>query len=622
MLYLYYCAVLIRTIFLCLIFFCLSCKLHQSKQIPSVLFLVVHSLGYDSISCHQYSRQTKRTSGFEVFCNSSVRFHRAYTPSVLAQPALASLLTGLYPYEHGLWSNGSQFLSSQFKTLPELALEKKYQSSFFSGGGAIWRKSGLSQGFQVFDDQINIQFNQVYRPAHKNVQLFLNWLDKFAKNKPFFSIIYFPDIQFPPRPKKSMGQLHNLEQRQKKDEVDQSIYKLVQELKKRKRWHSSYVVLMGICGEKKYQAVREKEIPAWSLYSDNTQLSLFIKGLSLFRKKPKYGNVTQAVSLVDVGATFFDLLGFQRMEDFEKKIFPVLSLKKYLTGDLTQEISSLNRKFNRPILLESGWPLWKKSGTSRFAIRQDPYLFIYDKIPKIYNSLTDRQELHSLPSIGAHPNLQNLKKKFLFYFKELGIQPWKEPSDFFREKRRIASKLFALNQFQPVEDVQNQLAFLMKKHPADRDLISWQANVALKTRNWKLLKNLGIKTKNFYWEYISIKNLNLSLTKIINKSETKCNKLFFKKDTDIHCENKSLSSLHNWIFNKNPEKNEVLKKRFFYFYLREKMDQQISHINQANYLVWDTHYTKFQEPLLADLFLALPEHKKISKVVQDALQFN
>ena len=326
---------------------------------------------------------------------------------------------------------------------------------------------------------------------------------------------------------------------------------------------------------------------------------------------------------MDVGATFFDLLDFQRMKDFEQKTFPVLSLKKYLTSDLTQEMNLLNTKFNRPILLESGWPLWKKSGTSRFAIRQDPYLFIYDKIPKIYNSLTDRQELHPLPSIGSHPNLQILKKNFLFYFKELGIKPWKEPSDFYREKRRVASKLFALNRFQSFEDVQNQIAFLMKKHPADRDLISWQAETALKTRNWKVLKNLGRKTKNFYWEYVSVKNLDRSSANIINKAERECSKLFLNKNiSSTLCENKSLSSLYNWIFNKDSEKNEILKKRFFYFYLREKMDQKISHINQANYLVWDTHYIKFQEPLLTDLFLALPEHKKVSKLVQDALQFN
>ena len=619
---------LIRVVFICFIFFCLSCKLHRAGQTPSILFLVVHSLGFDSVPCHQYSKQTEKNSGFEVFCNSSIRFHRAYTPSILAQPALASLLTGLYPYEHGLWSNGSQFLSSQFKTLPELALEKGYSSSFFSGGGAIWRKSGLSQGFQIFDDHISIQFNQVYRPAQKNIQLFLKWLDQSAKNKPFFSVIYFPDMQIPPSLKKSTIQLYDSEQNPGKDQMDQSIYTLIQELKKRKRWHSTYVVLMGTCGEEKYQSVREKEIPVWSLYSDNTLLSLFIKGLSRFRKKARYGNVTQAVSLVDVGATFFDLLDFQRMESFQKKIFPVLSLKEYLTGNFSQSTHPSNTKFHRPLLLESGWPLWRKSGTSRFAIRQDPYLFIYDKIPRIYNSLTDRQELHPLPSAGSHPKLQYLKENFLFYFKELGLKPWSEPSNFFREKRRLAKKLFSLNQFQSFENVQNHLAFLLKKQPHDKELLGWQAELALKRHNWRLLRGLGVKNKNFYWEYVALKNLKPSSTKIINNIMTKteleeCTKLFLKENnSDVQCKNKSLLNLYKWITNTHLAKEETLKKRFFYFYLREKMDQQISYINQANYLVWDTYYTKFQEPLLTDLFLALPEHKTVSKIVQDALQFN
>ena len=61
---------------------------------------------------------------------------------------------------------------------------------------------------------------------------------------------------------------------------------------------------------------------------------------------------------------------------------------------------------------------------------------------------------------------------------------------------------------------------------------------------------------------------------------------------------------------------------FFYFYLKEKRNQKISHLNYRTYLVWDTHFTQLKEPFLSDLFLYLPEHKKYLKIVQDVLFLN
>ena len=135
-------------IFYCIcysIFFLSSCSFQKTHS-PSFLILVVDSLGFDSVPCHTGKGVYAQRSGFNVFCQSSIRFHHAYTPSVLAQPALTSLLTGLYPYEHGVWSNGSHFLSSQFKTLPEEAIKKGYRSAFFFRGWGSLEKVRFSSG--------------------------------------------------------------------------------------------------------------------------------------------------------------------------------------------------------------------------------------------------------------------------------------------------------------------------------------------------------------------------------------------------------------------------------------------------------------------------------------------
>lgn len=628
-------------------FLCLSACTFQESRPSSFLILVVDSLGFDSVSCHQDDMPVQR-SGFHFFCQSSIRFHHAYTPSVLAQPALTSLLTGLYPYEHGVWSNGSHFLSSQFKTLPEEALKKGYRSSFFSGGGAVWRKSGLSQGFEVFDDNVHLSWKHIYRPAHKNIQLFLKWLDQFGKHKPFFSILYFPDLQFPLSSlEKKVGDLQSLQTHSRKNILDQSLYNLIHELKKRKKWYSTYVMLLGTKGQEKYQSFRQNEVPSWSLFSDNTHISLFIKGPSKFRKKARYGNVNTSVTLVDVGWTLFDLLGSTVLQKnktslFEKKLFPVLSLKHYLIGDnvnhkknrrshfqMGGDFLDLNKKESlsftkketdnvvsaRALLMESGWPLWRKAGLSRFAVRKGPYLFIYDETPQMYNSLIDRRELNPLSAVGSHPNSLNLRKNFLSYFNKMGIKPWKEPDLFFTEKLRMGKKIFSLSPFQSSVEVQDQLRVLMEKSPLDSDLISWRAELALRNKQWKVLRSLGRKRGNFYWRYVASRHLK---RKEEGEAKTGCEKLFERTQNE-DCGNKSLLSLYKWIYDKDENKIKKNQSRFFHFYLKEKRDQKISYLNRRTYLVWDTHFSQFQEPLLSDLFLHLPEHKQYLKTVKDVL---
>ena len=659
---------------------CLSACSVSDIRSPSFLILVVDSLGFNSVSCYEDDSKLVQKSGFAQFCQSSIRFHHAYTPSVLAQPALASLLTGLYPYEHGVWSNGSHFLSSRFKTVPEEAIAKGYRSSFFSGGGAIWRKSGLAQGFEVFDDNIHLSWKSVYRPAQKNIQLFLKWLDRLNRQQPFFSVLYFPDLQFPFLPvEKEVGNLQSLQTRSQWNVLDRSFYYLIKELKRRKKWHSTYVVLVGTKAHEKHQSFRQGEIPAWSLFSDNTQLSLFIKAPSKFRKKARYGNVNTPVTLVDLGWTLLDLLGSTVLQQKtalpHEKLFPVISLKKYLIKkniiqktdqpfgfqsgwnflnlDKTMKLSSIIKGeidqviSERPLLMESGWPLWRKSGQSRFAIRKGPYLFIYDEKPKLYNSLSDRQELSVLSISGSHPNLLKFKNSFLFYFNRIGIKPWKAPNLLFTEKLHVGKKVFSLSPFQPSGEAQNLLRILIKKNPDDKELINWRAQLALRNKQWKVLNVLGKKRKNFYWQYVANQNLEAKENGTV---QTDCERLFKKKigganssdvvftvfqnsllkkgdrqppdfssQNRINCQDKSLVSLYQWIQNSDKNGDRKMQSRFFYYYLKEKGDQKISHLNQRTYLMWDTHFSKFQEPLLSDLFLHLPENKRYLKIVQDVL---
>src|SRR5690606_4081404 len=141
----------------------------------------------------------EKLRGFKDVCEDMIRFTHAYTPSTMSQASVASLLTGKYPFEHGVWNNGSSFLSAKFKTSAEVAFEKGYRTAFVTGGPPIWRKSGFEQGFEYFDDNIFVDYGKYYRPSFENLRVLQDWLSGVGRDN-FYSFVYLPDLQFPEVP--------------------------------------------------------------------------------------------------------------------------------------------------------------------------------------------------------------------------------------------------------------------------------------------------------------------------------------------------------------------------------------------------------------------------------------
>ena len=104
-----------------LLFFCAgllsSCRFNSSAK-ENILIVAVDQLSAEQIRCSQdFSQSQSQQSGFEVLCRESVRYTHAFTTSPMSGPAIASVITGLYPFEHKLRPNGNQSISSTLNTL-------------------------------------------------------------------------------------------------------------------------------------------------------------------------------------------------------------------------------------------------------------------------------------------------------------------------------------------------------------------------------------------------------------------------------------------------------------------------------------------------------------------------
>jgi len=86
----------------------------MSKR-PNILLVMTDQQRMDSLGC--YGSELSQTPVVDRLAVRGVRFDQAYTPCTVCSPARASLLSGLYPHQHGVTGNGAVYNRS----LPNLA---------------------------------------------------------------------------------------------------------------------------------------------------------------------------------------------------------------------------------------------------------------------------------------------------------------------------------------------------------------------------------------------------------------------------------------------------------------------------------------------------------------------
>ena len=474
-----------------------SCSL-KTNRTSSVLVIMVDQLGFHNISCGENSSGNVKSnpwqgvSGFQILCNESVRFTHAYTPSTMTASAAASIFSAKYPIVHGLRHNGNQFLNAKFKTATEVALSKSFRTSFFSGGPPIFRKSGLGQGFEVFEDNIQINLKRFYRPASESIRLFLNWNEQENSRHPFFSSIYLADLQFEDVPTtNSLGEVREASFSSQIEYLDEALGVLFQEMKKRKIWDSTHIVVVGLSG---HGSEDRDEIRSVNLYSEETHVSLFIKAAGEVKKD--VGNFDTDVSLVDVGSTLFDWLG----EPTGASQDP--SLRSISFKDLLKE-RTLNEQNKRFILSESAWAKWRNLGEIRFAIRSSNLLVFNDKVLRVFDTLEDSTELVNLGKAAfRNPALADIHN-FYATHQLPSFEPLKKDQ---HEKFLMAQELW--RGVRPSNELLLRLNGLSEKYPLDTQLLNWKAIWDLRLDRWKQLRSSGVKASNPIWKFVASRNLN------------------------------------------------------------------------------------------------------------------
>jgi arylsulfatase A-like enzyme len=191
---------------------------------PNVLVIVVDTLRADHLSTYGYARPT--SPNLSRIAAQGVLFENAMAPSSWTLPSHASMLTGLYPHQHGATYMGSS-LVPHFLTLGEAFQRLGYRTAGFSASTYFFsRRTGLGRGFIHFEDDFESPasaFPQTYygerleqllyrlhiakdrigrRNARQINQHALRWIESNQRH-PFFVFLNYYDVHdpyLPPEP--------------------------------------------------------------------------------------------------------------------------------------------------------------------------------------------------------------------------------------------------------------------------------------------------------------------------------------------------------------------------------------------------------------------------------------
>jgi len=171
----------------------------------SILLITLDTTRADRLGSYGHARA--RTRHMDRLAAEGVRFEWAFSPAPITLPAHASLLTGLYPFSHGVRNNGNFYLSDKFDTLTTILQGRGYRTAAFISSFILDRRYGLDRGFETYDDRMEGESPQILnleaeRRGDRTALALDRWLEQHAQKPaaPFFAWLHLYDPHEPYRP--------------------------------------------------------------------------------------------------------------------------------------------------------------------------------------------------------------------------------------------------------------------------------------------------------------------------------------------------------------------------------------------------------------------------------------
>jgi arylsulfatase A-like enzyme/Tfp pilus assembly protein PilF len=120
---------------------------------PSILLITLDTTRADHLGA--YGDANAQTPSLDRLASNGVLFERVVSAAPITLPAHVSLLTGRYPFAHGVRNNGNFRVSDDVPTLATTLHDRGYRTAAFVSAFVLDRRAGLSRGFDVYDDHLD-----------------------------------------------------------------------------------------------------------------------------------------------------------------------------------------------------------------------------------------------------------------------------------------------------------------------------------------------------------------------------------------------------------------------------------------------------------------------------------
>ncbi len=349
------------------------------KSRLNFLLITIDTLRPDRLSC--YSEEYLQTPNIDGLAQRGVLFLKAFAHTPTTLPSHTNILLGTTPLHHGVHDNQNFIVRDEFLTLAEHLKTNGYATGAFVGAFPLDSRFGLTQGFDVYDDNYGSknyqEFSYVERPAEVVVQKALDWL--VTQENPWFLWIHCfdPHQQYsPPEPFKT-----RYEETPYNGEVayvDHELGKLFEYLKRNRQAEDTVIIFTGDHGESLGQ--HGEATHGYFAYNSTIWIPLIVVSPGI-----KPARVDQNVCHVDIFPTVCDVLELPKPDFLQG--FSLLSL---MQGKKDKEISS------RTIYFESLYPYYNRGWAPLTGIIQGDEKYIESPILEFYAIDKDFDETENL----------------------------------------------------------------------------------------------------------------------------------------------------------------------------------------------------------------------------------
>jgi arylsulfatase A-like enzyme/Tfp pilus assembly protein PilF len=372
---------------------------------PNVILVTFDTTRADHIGVYGYRQGL--TESLDDFARGGVIFEQAYAPAPLTLVSHTTMLTGLYPPEHGLRLNGAGRLADEIPLLPELLRKQGYQTGAFVAAFVLDSKFGLERGFDVYDDDLSGTKSAGHstdrrREGQSVVDAALAWMRK-QTSKPFFCWIHLYDAHDPYDPRPGLfGEKFSQQPYDAGIAVEvQQLDRVVRFLREQKIDDRTLVIVAGDHGEGLGE--HDEDEHSMFVYNSTLHVPLLIAGGRGFCQPGL--RIAEPVSLVDLMPTVLDVLNVPHPQHVSGR-----SLRAVLTGGAIPSV---------PCYAETEAPFRGNHWCPLHTVISDRWKYIHTTRPELFDLEHDPREETNLAEADAERMqemrsiLETMQEKFV-----------------------------------------------------------------------------------------------------------------------------------------------------------------------------------------------------------------